>query len=126
MNCIDRIFFLLVCFFALGSVYARGEELEPSMPPTCETLVPYAYDSGAIGGAATNLTIVSHSNATWIQLDLSLTRLASNARLIVRGDTATQVLDSHALSYASNGYSAVFFGDSVTVSVGLVVPTAAS
>ncbi|KAL3806904.1 hypothetical protein ACHAXA_011484, partial [Cyclostephanos tholiformis] len=128
-----RIFFLLVCFFALGvnrpsprPVYARGEELEPSMPPTCETLVPYAYDSGAIGGDATNLTIVSHSNATWIQLDLSLTRLASNARLIVRGDTATQVLDSHALSYASNGYSAVFFGDSVTVSVGLVVPTAAS
>ena len=93
-----------------------------SIVPLCESLIPYFYDSGkdsALHDNATtsNLTaaVVSHPGAPWIQLDLSRTRLSSNARLILRGEASTQVLDARALAYASNGYSAVFAGDAVSV-----------
>jgi hypothetical protein len=63
------------------------------------------------------LDLVSHTNAMWMQLDLNLTRLALNARLILRGWTYVQVLDATAVTHASSGYSAAL--DRVYVSVKL-------
>ena len=120
MKCIDCISGIL-CILALGTnlpspllVSAQDEVPELSIAPLCESLVPYSYDSGYTPNA-TNLTVVSHPGAPWIQLDLNRTRLAPNARLILRGRTFDQELDAHALAHASNGYSAVFDGDAVSV-----------
>ena len=109
--------------------------LSESIVPLCESLIPYFYDSGNnINGTlllnlnnattTTNLTavVVSHPGAPWIQLDLSRTRLSPDARLILRGGSSTQVLDAHAIAYASNGYSAVFAGDAVSVELVVVRP----
>jgi hypothetical protein len=63
------------------------------------------------------LDLVSHPNAMWMQLDLNLTRLALNARLILRGWTYVQVLNATLVTHASSGYSAAL--DRLYVSVKL-------
>jgi V8-like Glu-specific endopeptidase len=141
-KCLECI--LLLCLLAelvpnnlppsLLAVSAQQQDDYPepsSIVPLCESLIPYFYDSGndsALNDNATtnNLTaaVVSHPGAPWIQLDLSRTRLSSSARLILRGEASTQELDAHALAYASNGYSAVFSGDAVSVELAVVRPPA--
>lgn len=119
MKCIDCC--IILCLLALGTnlpspllVSAQDAVPELSIAPLCESLVPYSYDSGYTSNAS-NLTVVSHPGAPWMQLDLNQTRLAPNARLILRGRSFEQELDAHALAHASNGYSAVFDGDAVSV-----------
>ena len=82
----------------------------------CESLHPYSYDSGTTSSTS---TVVSHPSAPWIQLDLSQTELKYNAKLVLIGEKASQELNASALE-GSNGYSAVFDGDSVSVE--LVTP----
>lgn len=94
--------------------------------PTCESFLPYSYDSGAIPNPIPPLQqqqvvvlidsiTVSHTFSPWIQLDFSQTTLAPNVQLQLDGSNAqTQILDAKSL-YASNGYSAVFDGESVSV-----------
>jgi V8-like Glu-specific endopeptidase len=107
-----------LCLLALGSnlpLLISAQESEFSIAPLCESLLPYSYDSGETHEATS--TVVSHPDAPWIQLDLTQTRLAANAKLVLRGSMATQELDAAALTLASNGYSAMFEGDSVSVEV---------
>ncbi len=107
-----------LCLLALGSnlpLLISAQEVQFSIAPLCESHLPYSYDSGETLGVTS--TVVSHPNASWIQLDLTKTRLAANAKLIMRGAVATQELDAAALTFASNGYSAMFEGDSVSVEV---------
>ena len=76
-----------------------------------------AYGRGEDQPIASNLTVVSHPGAPWMQLDLNQNRLAPNARLILRGRSFEQELDAHALAHASNRYSAVFDGDGLANAV---------
>ena len=83
---------------------------DAQVAPVCESLQPYAYDSGDTKAAT---TVVSIDDAPWIQLDLSESELAAGAKLTIVGNTASQVITSNDLSY--NGFSAVFDGSSVSV-----------
>ena len=83
-----------------------------SESPTCESSHPFSFDSGMAHKATTK---VSYSGAPWIQLDLRKTNLSANAKLVLTSSRgAVQELDETAL-VLSNGYSATFDGDSVTV-----------
>ena len=107
-----------ICLLALGAnlhLLVSAQEPELSIAPLCESLLPYSYDSGETLVATS--TVVSYPDAPWIQLDLTRTHLASNARLVLRGESATQELDAAALTLASNGYSAIFEGSTVSVEV---------
>ena len=76
----------------------------------CESMRPYSYNSGDTKAAT---TVVSIDQAPWIQLDLSGSDLAAGAQLTIVGDSASQVITSKDL--ASNEFSAVFDGSSVSV-----------
>ena len=90
--------------------------------PLCETLIPYSYDSGPVtvnrSTTVQTTTTISHPRAPWMQLDLSQTRLATNARLVVTSDMGvTQILDGDALTYESHGYSAVLGANNLIVTL---------
>jgi len=78
----------------------------------CESELTYKYDSGETSAAS---TIVRHAGAPWIQLDLTNTDLASNAKLIITGPNSSSSETLTADTLANNGWSAVFDGDSVKV-----------
>jgi hypothetical protein len=64
------------------------------------------------------VVVVSHPFAPWIQLDLTQTILAPNAKLLLVGggtNTTTQELDATTLHDNDHGYSAVFEGDTISV-----------
>jgi len=94
----------------LGALVAPSLHLASAQLPeeVCETTFPHRYDTGQTKLAN---NVICHAGAPWIQLDLSRTQLAANAKLMLVGDTATQELDASAL--AVNGYSAVFDGSCV-------------
>jgi hypothetical protein len=119
MKCMDGINLALL---ALGTnlplplllllllVFPQGEDPGLLIAPLCQLLVPHLYDSGYVTtsyNATMNLTVVSHPDTPWMQLDLNLTCLAPNAKLILGGRTFAQVLDAAALARASYGYSAM-------------------
>eukprot|EP00573_Skeletonema_grethae_P005131 CAMPEP_0201696978 /NCGR_PEP_ID=MMETSP0578-20130828/8914_1 /ASSEMBLY_ACC=CAM_ASM_000663 /TAXON_ID=267565 /ORGANISM="Skeletonema grethea, Strain CCMP 1804" /LENGTH=628 /DNA_ID=CAMNT_0048183025 /DNA_START=80 /DNA_END=1963 /DNA_ORIENTATION=+ len=76
----------------------------------CESTHPYNYNSG---DTKTATTVISIDQAPWIQLDLSGSELAAGGVLTIVGDTATQVITAKDL--ASNAFSAVFDGSSVSI-----------
>ena len=86
----------------------------------CESIIPYWYDSGRTRKANVN-TIVSHPSALWIQLNLTRTTLASNAKLILQSvtnaatTTTSQEINADDLIASVDGYSGVFEGDTVSV-----------
>lgn len=84
----------------------------------CESTVKYSYTSD---DASSPSTTIAYKGTPWIQLDLTSTELKPNAKLIITGSSASQELDASGLA-SSNGYSAVFDGDSVVVE--LVAPSA--
>ena len=102
----------------LTLLVSAQEGSEFSIAPLCQSLLPYSYDSGEMLRPTTSTTVVSpYPDAEWIQLDLTDTHLAPNTKLILRGATATQELDATALAFSSNGYSAMFEGDYVSVEI---------
>jgi len=134
-NIIVTSLLLLVVVASVVAVTSAGGATQQQVgAPICETLVPYSYDSGLVNGNSnttsssapsprTKKVVISyHPNASYIQLDLSATRLANNDKLVLRsagsddaGPVTTQILTGDALKYASNGYSAIFGGNSVSV-----------
>ena len=134
-NIIISLLLLVVVASVVAVTSAGGATQQQVGAPICETLVPYSYDSGLINGNTTSSSapsprtkkrvVISYPNASYIQLDLSATRLANNDKLVLRGHgedygkggggLTTQVLTQDALTNASNGYSAIFSGNSVSV-----------
>jgi len=78
----------------------------------CQSRIPSYYDSGEVSTAS---TVISHTSAPWIQLNLSGTVLASDAKLILIGgeDIEVEVLTANALE--ANRFSSVFGGSSVAI-----------
>jgi hypothetical protein len=118
MKCMDGI---VLALLALGTnlplpllllplVSVQGEDPGLLIVLLCQLLVPQSYDSRYVTtlyNAMMNLTVVSHPDTPWMQLDLNLTCLALNVKLILGDWTFAQVLDATALARASDGYSAV-------------------
>jgi hypothetical protein len=126
MKCINGINLALLAlgtnlpFLLMLLLLVSAQEEDPGLlvVPLCQLLIPHLYDSGYVTtsyNATTNLTVVSHPNTPWMQLDLNLTCLAPNAKLILGGRTFAQVLDAAALARVSNGYSAVLDGGYVSM-----------
>lgn len=95
----------------IGLIAATSNQLvSAQIAPVCESLFPHDYDSGITSAA---FTTISYDATPWIQLDLSKTQLAPNAKLILVGQDTSQILDAAALE--ANPYSAEFDGSSVTL-----------
>ena len=99
----------------LATLWGAAASVEAQVAPVCESVIPHFYDSGDVGEtSAPTGTVILHKGAPWIQLDLSGTHLAPNATLGLIGEEMTEVLTAASLG-DSNGFSAVFDGDSVSL-----------
>jgi V8-like Glu-specific endopeptidase len=128
----------LLLLVVVASAVTSGAAQLLGGAPICETLVPYSYDSGLITtnnsnnsnatsssaalSSRTKKVVISYPNASYIQLDLSATHLANDDKLVLRsvnghgdGPVTTQIVTRDALKYASNGYSAIFMGNSISI-----------
>jgi hypothetical protein len=106
--------------------------VEEPPPPSCESIIPYEYDSGDILlsssqssslnssiSSSTMIVIITYPSASWIQLDLSQIKLAPNVKLQLVG-TTTQEFDATSLHNNDNHqgyYSAVFEGDTILMNL---------
>ena len=95
----------------LASASTATRQLKTAYKSVCESTIEYSYDSDAVSSASTT---VAYAGAPWIQLDLTSTELGNNAKLVITGSSGSQELDATGLA-SSNGFSAVFDGDSVDV-----------
>jgi hypothetical protein len=103
---------------AIAALKCCSAQFLASKPP-CETIHPFDYDSGVVHEAS---TVVAFEEAPWIQLDLTFTELAADAKLVLTSSAGTkQELDAATLALG-NGYSAMLDGD--TMSLELVNGTA--